>query len=90
MPLVAVDDRHPIHDQSGVRFCMTDGSRIVGCLVREEALEELASGAIPDLRIAFNIFRSDIEAAASRNFDKGKVGTDGAILIDFDDLWEEF
>jgi hypothetical protein len=89
MPLGAVEDRQPIHDKSGVRFCMTDGNKIVGCLVSEEALQELSSGAIPDLHTAFNLFRDDIEAAASRKFDNGKVESDGATLIDFDDLWEE-
>jgi hypothetical protein len=89
MPLQAVNDRQPIHDQSGFRFDMSDGRNVIGCLMREEALHELSSGAIPNLRTAFEVFRADIEAAASRKFDRGEFGKDGIIPIDFEDLWEK-
>jgi hypothetical protein len=89
MPLRAVNERQLVRDQLGFRFAMSDGSNVIACLMREEALHELSSGAIPNLRTAFEIFRADIEGAASRKFDRGGVGADGVVPVDFDDLWEK-
>jgi hypothetical protein len=91
MPLVCCSDPYEVKRSVGVRFIMQDASDLskrVTCLVTHAALQDRATfdGHGTHWMRAWNEHQSTIEALASANYDRGKLGAEGEVLVDTDDL----
>jgi Protein of unknown function (DUF1488) len=91
MPLVHCSDPYEVKRSVGVRFIMQDASDLskrVMCLVTHAALRDRATldGHGKHWMRAWNDHHSTIEALASANYDRDKLGAEGEVLVDTDDL----
>jgi len=65
----------------GIGFLMLDGTKEVPCRVSLEALSD--RGAVTGLNEAgvFEIYRDEIEQAASAKYDRGQISPDGRVYV---------
>jgi hypothetical protein len=61
----------PLATPAGVRFTLTDRSKLVHCLITQAGLEKLVRQAltIGEFEMAFHEYRERIETTASRKYD---------------------
>jgi hypothetical protein len=90
IPLVHCPDPYEVK-RNGVRFIMKDASDLskrVTCLVTHAALQDRATfdGHGKHWMRAWCEHHGTIEALASANYDRGKFGVEGEVLVDTDDL----
>jgi hypothetical protein len=65
----------------GIGFLMRDGTKEVPCMVSFEALGKRAAATGLDEARAFEIYRDEIERAASAKYDRRQVGPDGRVYV---------
>jgi hypothetical protein len=91
MPLIHCSDPYEVKRLVGVRFVMkdaSDSSKRVTCLVTHAALQDRATfdGHGKHWMRAWCEHQCTVEALASANYDRGKLGAEGEVLVDTDDL----
>lgn len=71
MPLTRSITNPPLATHKGVEFALRDRSKLVRCLITQQALEKLARGNLepPQFESAFHLHRERIEGVASRKYD---------------------
>ena len=70
----------------GIGFLMRDGTKEVPCRVSLEALSD--RGAVTGLNEAgvFEIYRDEIEQAASAKYDRGQISPNGWVYVTSDEF----
>ena len=71
MPLRRPLTNPPLATPAGVRFTLTDRSKLVHCLITQPGLEKLVRQGltISEFELAFHEHRERIESTASRKYD---------------------
>ena len=74
-------------DPQGIGFLMRDGTKEVPCIVSFGALGKRAAATGLDEARVFEIYRDEIECAASAKYDRGQIAPDGRVYVTGDEFF---
>lgn len=81
MPLERSKEEYLRPGLEGIRFLMRDGEKQVHCRLSLEALTDRGTATGLDETRVFEVYRSEIEQAASAKYDRGQTDFAGGVYI---------